>query len=384
MNKRIFCIFPNDPLKAYYDKGEIKKGYFNPEDFFDEVHVISLFDEEIDEESVKEIAGNAKFKIHKLGKANLKNYKNFESNIFQVVKEINPNIIRSYNPFIQGWLAIRVSKKLNIPIVISLHTNNEQQKKEAKNKRNFLRFFKLIYATKKLEKFVLKNADAVICVYDFIVPYAKKVGARNIFVIYNKVDLKKFSPDCSKEFNSKKPTILSVGRLIDQKDHSILIKSIKTLDVKLIIIGNGPNYERLINLVNKLKIEDKVQIIKKVPYDKLNKYYVSCDIYAQPMINLGGIPMPVLEAIASGLPIVMSIKEGVEIIDEAVFFVENDPKEFEKAFQKILSDSNFKNKLIKKGLEKIKKIDSSIMEQKEIELYKKLIKRELSGNRLCH
>jgi glycosyltransferase involved in cell wall biosynthesis len=301
-----------------------------------------------------------------------------------VVKEINPNIIRSYNPFIQGWLAIRVSKKLNIPIVISLHTNNEQQKKEAKNKRNFLRFFKLIYATKKLEKFVLKNADAVICVYDFIVPYAKKVGARNIFVIYNKVDLKKFSPDCSKEFNSKKPTILSVGRLIDQKDHSILIKSIKTLDVKLIIIGNGPNYERLINLVNKLKIEDKVQIIKKVPYDKLNKYYVSCDIYAQPMINLGGIPMPVLEAIASGLPIVMSIKEGVEIIDEAVFFVENDPKEFEKAFQKILSDSNFKNKLIKKGLEKIKKIDSSIMEQKEIELYKKLIKRELSGNRLCH
>lgn len=377
-----FCVFPNDPLSAYYEKGEIKLEYFNPNNFFDEVHVISLFDDDIGEEKVKQIAGNAKLKIHRLGKANLKNYKKFESNVLQLVKGINPNIIRAYNPLIQGWLATRIAKKLNIPIVISLHTNYEQQKRDAKHKRNFFRYLKLSYATKKLEKFVLENADAILCVYNFIVPYAKKMGAENIFVIYNKVDLKKFSPHCSKEFNSTKPTILSVGRLIDQKDHSILIKSMKTLDVKLIIIGNGPNYEKLIDLINKLKIVNKVKIIKRVPYDKLNKYYVSCDIYAQPMVNLGGIPMPVLESLASGLPVVMSKKEGLEIIDDAIFFVENDPKEFEKAFKKILSDDNFKGKLIKKGLEIIKEIDSSKMEQKEIELYEKLINQRSSGNEL--
>ena len=42
--KPIICIFPNDPIQAYYEKGEIKKGYFNPQNIFGEVHIISTFD----------------------------------------------------------------------------------------------------------------------------------------------------------------------------------------------------------------------------------------------------------------------------------------------------------------------------------------------------
>ena len=41
------CVFPNDPLKSYYIKGEIKDRYFNPKNFFDEVHVISFIENEI-------------------------------------------------------------------------------------------------------------------------------------------------------------------------------------------------------------------------------------------------------------------------------------------------------------------------------------------------
>ena len=51
------CVFPNDALKDYFDKGEIKHGYFNPQNFFDEVHVISLFENEIKSEKVAELAG---------------------------------------------------------------------------------------------------------------------------------------------------------------------------------------------------------------------------------------------------------------------------------------------------------------------------------------
>ncbi len=69
------CVFPNDPLEAYYKKGEIKPRYFNPKNLFDEVHVISLFDKDIDEEKVKIVAGNALFKIHTIGKVTLLNRK---------------------------------------------------------------------------------------------------------------------------------------------------------------------------------------------------------------------------------------------------------------------------------------------------------------------
>lgn len=373
---KILCVFPNDPLSEYYKKGEIKHGYFNPKNFFDEIHVISLFDDEIEENLVQTVAGTAKLKIHKMGKANLSNYKSFESKIVDLVSEIKPHVIRSFNPLIQGWLANKAAKSLDIPIIISLHTNYDQQREFTKKEGNFFHYFKLLYASKKIESFVLKNADAVICVYEFIVTYAKKMGAKNIHVIYNRVNLNQFSPDCKKELEFEKPTIISVGRLIEQKDHRYLIEAIKDLDANLLIIGDGPNHEILEELVKSLKISDKVRIIKKVPNEKLNGYYASCDIYAQPMKFLDGIPIPVLEAMASGLPIVMSKhdKSYTEIIDDTVVYVDNHAKSFQDAFKKILSNSQHKEELRNKSLELIKQISGDVMEEKEKELYSSLIK----------
>ncbi len=319
------CIFPNDSLKSYFDKGELKEAYFNPGNYFQEIHIISLFDEEIEEEEkIHKLAGKAVLKIHKIGKVNLLNYKSFEKKIVSIVSDINPELIRAFNPRVQGWLATKAAKKLDIPIVISLHTNYDEQREFSK-RRNFFRYLKLKYASIKLEKFSLKNADSVICVYNFIVPYAKKMGAKNIHIIYNKINTQKFSELAEKRFSSTKPTILSVGRLIDQKNHQYLIKSMKDLDARLLIIGDGPNFESLRKLINKLNLTQKIELIKRVPNEELPQYYVSCDVYAQPMENLGGIPIPVFEAMACGLPIVMSehSSDYSEIIDEAVLFVKN-------------------------------------------------------------
>ena len=371
------CVFPNDSLKSYFEKGELKQAYFNPKNYFQEIHVISLFDDEIEEEKVQNLAGEALLKIHKVGKVNLSNYKSYENKVISLVSDIKPTIIRTFNPRVQGWLAAKTSKKLKIPFVVSLHTNYEQQRNLAKQNRSFFRFLKLSYASRKLEKFTLANANAVVCVYEFIVPYAKKMGANNIQVIYNKVDLDKFSIKSSKKFVSDKPIIISVGRLIDQKNHRYLVKAIKNIDAKLLIIGDGSNFESLNQLIESLDITDKVKIIKRVPNDELNEYYVSCNIYAQVMENLGGIPIPVLEAMACGLPVVMSkhSDDYSEIIDDAVVFVDNDPASFTNAFNRILSDSEYKEKLRKKSLDIIKKISGDKMEEKELELYQKIMKK---------
>ena len=90
-------VFPNDALLDYYNKGEIKERYFNPENWFDEIHIISLFDKEIEEQKVQKLAGNAKLIIHNFGKVNLKNYKSYEEKIMRKICDINPSIIRSYN-----------------------------------------------------------------------------------------------------------------------------------------------------------------------------------------------------------------------------------------------------------------------------------------------
>jgi len=371
------CIFPNDSLKSYYEKGELKEAYFNPGNYFQEIHIISLFDEEIKEEKVQELAGKAILKIHKIGKVNLSNYRSFEKKIVSIISYINPELIRAFNPRVQGWLATKAAKKLNLPIVISLHTNYDEQREFLKHNWKFFHYLKLKYASIKLEKFSLENADSVICVYNFIVPYAKKMGAKNIHVIYNKINTQKFSELAGKKFSSTKPTILSVGRLIDQKNHQYLIKSMKDLDANLLIIGDGPNFESLRKLIKKLDLTQKIELIKRVPNEELPQYYVSCDVYAQPMENLGGIPIPVLEAMACGLPIVMSKHscDYSEIIDDAVLFVENSPNSFSNAFNQILTNSEYSEKLKRKSLSVINKITGAKMEEKELTLYKTLIEK---------
>ena len=111
------CVFPNDPLRSYYEKGEIKERYFNPNNIFDEIHVISFIDSDIDEESIKKIGGNARLKIHSVGKINIKNKDKNKEKILKLIKSINPSIIRAYNPRIEGWFAAYCAQKLRIPVV---------------------------------------------------------------------------------------------------------------------------------------------------------------------------------------------------------------------------------------------------------------------------
>jgi len=369
------CVFPNDPLLSYYEKGEIKERYFNPCDFFDEVHVISLFDDEIGAEKVSKLAGRGKLFIHKVGKVNLVNYHSFEKKIEDVISEINPQIIRAFNPLVQGWLATKIAKKKKIPIVISVHTNYNQQRELLKKERKYFKFMKLSYTSKKIESYCLKNADAIICVYEFIVPYVEKMCGKNIQVVYNKVNLQNFFPEKPPKFKNEVPTIISVGRLIDQKNHMYLLQAIKDMDVKLLIIGDGPNLQKLTNFIKNEEISSKIEIIKSVANEDLAGYYTSADIYAQPMENLGGIPIPVLEAMACGLPIVMSKHKDdySEIIDDSVYFVDNKADSFRMAFKKILTNNDLKNELRVKSLETIKKISGEKMENAELEVYKKLL-----------
>lgn len=369
------CVFPNDPLLSYFSKGEIKFGYFNPKNFFDEVHVISLFDNDIEEWKVKDLAGNAILKIHILGKVNLSNYKSFEEKINTVIKNIKPNILRAYNPLIQGWLATKIGKKNKIPIVVSIHTNYDQQRNYSK-KLGIIQYLKFNFITKKIEKFSIRNCDTVICVYQFIKLYAKKMGAKYCEIIYNKVDLKKFTSTTEKKLKFSNPIIISVGRLINQKPHRILIESIKNLDVTLVIIGDGPNFESLNFLAKSLKIENKVKFIKSIPNNELPGYYSSSIIYAQPLENLDGIPIPVIEAMACKLPIVISkhSPDYSEIIDDCAILVENTSDGFKKAFEKILNNKEILYDMQQKSFQVAQKINGEIMEQKELEIYKRLIK----------
>ena len=372
------CVFPNDPLKSYFKKGEIKPRYFNPKNIFDEVHVISLFDDDIEEEKVNVVAGNALFKIHIVGKVNLLNKNSKKKEIINLIQKINPNVIRSYNPLLQGWMAAQVKKELAIPLVISLHGDYDKDRRYfARKNKDYKSYLKLLYSKKTLEPFSLKNADEVIIIYEFLRNYANKMGAKSINLIHNRIDLSQFSPEAKSAFKESKPVIICVGRLIKEKNQECLIRAITDLDVILMVIGDGVEYENLVKLTNDLAIQDKVRFERSIPHDIIQEYYAAADLFALP-IKYGGFAIPSIEAAASGLPVILPKQEfdsKPDIISEYALLIENNPTSFKKAISYVLSDGDLRNRLIENGLKISQQINSDIMEEKEKELYLKLLEK---------
>jgi len=277
-------VFPNDPLRSYLEKGEIKPRYFNPKDIFDEIHVISLFDSDEKEENVKKMAGKAILKIHLIGKTNLLNVKSKKTQVINLIKKIRPDVIRSYNPLLQGWLATKAGKAWGIPVVISLMADYDRDLRySAKKNLRLKTYFKLKYSKRFLETFAIKNADEVIIIYEFIRKYAEKTGANKINLIYNRVDLSKFSPSVEPVFRDSKPVVICVGRLMKEKNQECLIRAIKDLDVTLLLVGDGPQYTELTKLTKKLNIQNKVRFERSIPHKEINGFYNASTLFALPI-----------------------------------------------------------------------------------------------------
>lgn len=367
------CVFPNDPLIAYFEKGEIKDRYYNPENFFDEIHFITLIEKDVEPSKVQSLVGSAKIIIHPVGKITIKDRKKKLPKIIEICKKINPDVIRSFNPLIEGWLAAKCAESLKKPFFISLHTQYDQNRKLAR--KNFKKFLALKYTEKMIEPYVLKRADKISIVYKIIESYVEKHTKNKPELVYNKVDCKKFL-NAEKIDGVRHPLILSVGNLISVKNHDIIIRSMKEIDANLLIIGNGELYSSLDQLIHELKIENKVSIIKSVHHKDIQKYFKTADVFALAYnTEVESLPMPVMEAMASALPIVIPYpKKGFsDGLEESVLFSEMNSNDFSKNIKKILVDKKLAEHLSENAKIKSFEYDIQKNESKEAKIYQELV-----------
>jgi glycosyltransferase involved in cell wall biosynthesis len=369
------CVFPNDPLQAYFDKGEIKERYYNPENIFDEIHFITLTDNDVDVDKIQTIGGTAKIIIHSVGKINIKNRKKYQKDIVELCKKINPDIIRAFNPLIEGWLAANCAKELEKPFFVSLHTQYDHNRKLAKS--NLKKYLALKYTEKFIEPFVLNSADKIIVVYRIIQSYVTKHSSKESQVLHNKVD-------CNRFFSAKvikklsQPMILSVGNLISVKNHKILIKSMKKINAHLLIIGNGKLFEELNQLIIECGVQNKVTIKKSVPNNQIQDYYKSAKIFALAYnTEVESLPIPVIEAMAAGLPVVIPFpKEGFsEGLEKTAIFSKNNVESFTENIQKLLNNEGLREKFSILSVNKAKEFDAQEIEKREAEIYLELLKK---------
>ena len=373
-------IFPNDPLISYVLKGELKKNYFNPKNIFKEIHFITFTNEESSVDKVKITTGNAKCFIHKLSPLSIFDYllpsKRIKT-ILNLIKEYKFDLVRAFNPILHGYIAGKISSKLDLPYIISIHGNYDLDIRYQYKKNRDIRYFKYLLTKYTIEKKVLKMATHIIGKYKFASKFAIDNGVekKKVSTIYNRVYLDNFRPIVKKTSNDVK--VICVGRLIREKGQRTLVNAMKNIDknITLTIVGDGEDYDILEKMVINLNLSKRVKFIKSIPNSELLSVYREHEIFALP-IQYGGICIPALEATASGLALVMPkpIHEDTpELISDYSEIVENTPEGFAKGITKIANDTDLRKKMITKGFNMISNFSGDIMELKEFNLYTKII-----------
>jgi len=116
--------------------------------------------------------------------------------------------------------------------------------------------------------------------------------------------------------------VLQVGRCIEAKRQLDLVRAVDRLTdrvadpgIHVAIVGDGPQRSRLESAVRDRGLGDHVSIVGRVSPSAIHDYYAAADVYAQVSVY-EGMPMTLLEAMASGLPLVGTDVPGIaEFVD---------------------------------------------------------------------
>jgi len=218
---------------------------------------------------------------------------------------------------------------------------------------------------RKIQKFVVKSADRAITPSEFLKKIVKGWGVREqkINVIYNAGPEVSFIEKIEKKSNLEGDVLISSARLEPWKGMTTLVEIMPDLlkknpKFKLVIVGRGPEGEKIKTLIKNLHLEKEVGLIDKVPHEELMAYFKASKIF---ILNTGyeGLPHIVLEAMACNLPVITTnVCGNPEVVENGYngLLVEyNNKAQLKEAILKLWGNRDLGEKFIKNGRESLKK-----------------------------
>ena len=182
-----------------------------------------------------------------------------------------------------------------------------------------------------LEKIAAKFCSRIICVSNFDKKIAIKnniVSTNKLITIHNGVRVQE-DVDLSKKEINYPLKIVFIGRLVKQKDPTLLLKAYNQLKQELkdksevLIIGEGGKRKNLEVFIRNNNLNEKVKLLGVLPREKVLATLKESDIFVLTS-NWEGFPRSILEAMSYGLPIIASNVGGVQesVSEECGFVVE--------------------------------------------------------------
>lgn len=233
-----------------------------------------------------------------------------------------------------------------------------------------------------LFKRIFRRADRIQAISHFLADFGREMGhPREVAVIPNGVDTSVFAKefpqgelDELRRTLNKRPhlgvdtheiyedvTLVTASRLVPKNGVAHLISALTHLpqNVKLVILGDGPDLIFLRNVTTQLGVDERVVFVGQVQYDDIAKYFRIADIFVRPSLS-EGMGNAFVEAMAAGLPVIGTPVGGIVdfLFDPdhnpdreptGIFCAPGNPESIAAAVKRLMDDAELAKRIAENG-----------------------------------
>ncbi len=267
-----------------------------------------------------------------------------ERRLAEVAEQVRPDILHAHSPVLNARPAIRVAKRLGIPIVYEVRAFWEDAAVDHGSTSEGSTRYRL---TRHFESWALRRADHVFTICEGLRGdiVARGIAEDKVTVIPNAVDIEKFEPGGHPDAELKARLGLQgasvvgfIGSFYAYEGLDLLLDALPRMlaarpEVRVLLVGGGPQDAALKAQAQRLGLADKVVFTGRVPHDQVQRYYDLVDVLAYPRHSMRltelVTPLKPLEAMAQGRLLVASDvgghKELIRDGETGVLFKAGDP-----------------------------------------------------------
>lgn len=269
-------------------------------------------------------------------------------NLHRIIKKFKPDLLWAQPSLPNGWAAMKLSSRLNIPYVVAVHGADINESA------------KLPGAAVKLKR-IYENASSVITISQRLSREVKKIApASKCQLVHFGIDLSNFRE--AKELRhlylqnskvNKPPRILSVSNLIESKGIQYNIKAISKLvekgfEINYTIVGDGIFSSKLKEIVTNKRLNAHINFVGKLSHQLALTEMAKTDIFSLPSYQ-EGMGMVYLEAMALGVPAIGIRGQGIEdVIDSGKNGILIDPHDVDtlaNTLERLANDAELRKSL---------------------------------------
>jgi glycosyltransferase involved in cell wall biosynthesis len=262
----------------------------------------------------------------------------------KILKEVNPDLVHiNCLPFLSTFQAAKIARKFHIPSVVHVHG--------VIGKSNKLLDIAQYSFIKTIGHSVFRDATFLVCLTENDAKEIQSCGCppEKIRLVPNGVDVDKFTP-CSKIGDN---LLLWAGRFVPAKGLKYLIEALHFVvknepAVKLVLVGDGPFFSKVQNMVKKFDLEKNLIFKGRVSHDDLPDILGTSSLYVLPSLK-EGMPFALLEAMACGNAVICSDIPGINDVithgENGLLVPTKNSKALANAILRLLIDGDLRKKL---------------------------------------